>query len=112
MDYTKECMVVKRKHLVVARVVSGPVDFFNYDETVQTMAVVLVGGAATVAGAAMVSVGMGGFSDRQRYLRLAGERLIKVDRTNFVTQVMANFHDASELMAVLESGKLCYRAMV
>lgn len=83
----------------------------------QTTAVVPVGGAATaaavaVAGAAMLSAGMGGFSDRQWYLRRAGEGLVKVGRTNFVTQMMVNFHDASELVAVLESGKFYCRAMV
>ena len=110
-------MVVKRKHLIATRVVNGPVEFFNDIEIVQTTAVVPVGGVATTAavavvGAAMVSVGMGGFSDRQWYLRRAGEGLVKVGRTNLVTQMMANFHDAPELVAVLESGKFYYRAMV
>ena len=83
-------MVVKRKHLIATRVVNGPVEFFNDIEIVQTTAVVPVGGVATTAavavvGAAMVSVGMGGFSDRQWYLRRAGEGLVKVGRTNFGT---------------------------
>ena len=83
-------MVVKHNHLIATRVANGLVEFFNDTEIVQTTAVVPVGGAATtvavaVAGAAMVSAGMGGFFDRQWYLRRAGEGLVKVGRMNFVT---------------------------
>ena len=110
-------MVVKHNHLIATRVANGLVEFFNDTEIVQTTAVVPVGGVATTAavavvGAALVSAGMGGFSDSQWYLWRAGEGLVKVGRTNLVTQMMGIFHDAPELVAVLESGKLYYRAMV
>ena len=114
----QEHMVVKgkRKHLIATRVVNGPVELFNYTEIVQTTAMVPVGGAATVAvavaGAAMAGAGLGGFPDRQWYLRRAGEGLVKVLRTDFVTQMVAYFHDDPELVAALSGGKLHYRDMV
>ena len=83
-------MVVKHNHFIAKRVANDPVELFNDTEIVQKTAMVFVGGVATtaavaVAGAAMVSAGMGGFFDRQWYLRRAGEGLVKVGRTNFGT---------------------------
>ena len=81
-------MVVKHNHFIAKRVANDSVELFNDTEIVQKTAMMFVGGAATTvagAGAAMVSAGMGGFFDRQWYLRRAGEGLVKVGRMNFVT---------------------------
>ena len=106
----------KRKHLIATRVVNGPVELFNYTEIVQTTAMVPIGGAATaavaVAGAAMVGAGLGGFPDRQWYLRRNSGELVKVLRSEFTAQMTAYFQDDPELVAALGAGKLHYRDMV
>ena len=45
-------------------------------------------------------------------MRRAGEGLIRVGRTDFVTQMTAYFHDDPELVAALRESKLHYHDMV
>ena len=109
----QEHMVLKgkRKHLIATRVVNGPVELFNYTEIVNTAAAMApaVGAAGSMA---LGATGLGGFPDRQWYLRRAGGELMKVTRSEFAAQMSAYFHDNPELVAALGAGKLHYRDMV
>ena len=109
----QEHMVVngKRNHLIATRLVNGPVELFNYTEIQHTAAMVPIGGLGTAAVAA-VGVGIGGFPDRQWFLRRSGQSLVKVGRAEFVAQMMAYFHDDPKLVAALKAGQLHYREMV
>ena len=101
----------KRKHLIATRVVNGPVELFNYTEIQQTTAMVPIGGLGTAAVVA-VGAGIGGYPDRQWFLRRAGQGLVKVGRSEFKAQMAAYFHDDPELVAALNAGQLHYREMV
>ncbi|GAB2861955.1 hypothetical protein [Hymenobacter ruber] len=101
----------KRKHLIATRVVNGPVELFNYTEVVNTAAA-MAPVAGMAGGALMGATGLGGFPDRQWFLRRAGEDLVKVGRGDFVAQMTAYFHDDPELLSVLNAGQLHYRDMV
>ncbi len=101
----------KRKHLIATRLVNGPVELFNYTEIQQTAAMVPMGGIGTAAVVA-VGAGIGGFPDRQWFLRRTGQGLVKVVRTEFVAQMTDYFHDDPELVAALKAGQLHYREMV
>lgn len=109
----QEHMVLKgkRKHLIATRLVNGPVELFNYTEIVQTSAA-MVPVAGVAGGVMMGASGLGGFPDRQWFLRRAGEELVKVGRGDFVAQMTAYFHDDPELLSVLNAGQLHYRDMV
>jgi hypothetical protein len=101
----------KRKHLIATRLVNGPVELFNYTEIQRTTAMVPVGGIGTAA-VAMVGAGLGGYPDRQWFLRRPGQGLVKVVRSDFKAQMAAYFHDDPELVAALNAGQLHYREMV
>ncbi|MGY3089864.1 hypothetical protein ACVWYF_002912 [Hymenobacter sp. UYAg731] len=109
----QEHMVLKgkRKRLIATRLVNGPVELFNYTEIVHTTAAMVP--VAGVAGGMVVgATGLGGYPDRQWFLRRAGEDLVKVNRGDFVAQMTAYFHDDPELLSVLNAGQLHYRDMV
>ena len=109
----QEHMVLKgkRKHLIATRVVNGPVELFNYTEIVNTAAT-MAPAVGVVGGMALGATGLGGFPDRQWYLRRAGGELMKVTRSEFAAQMSAYFHDDPELVAALGAGKLHYRDIV
>ena len=109
----QEHMVLKgkRKHLIATRLVNGPVELFNYTEVVQTAAA-MVPMAGMAGGMLMGATGLGGFPDRQWFLRRAGQELVKVERVSFVAQMTAYFHDDPELLSALSAGQLHYREMV
>lgn len=109
----QEHMVVngKRKHLIATRVVNGPVELFNYTEMVQAAAA-MAPAVGMVGAMAMSGTGLGGYPDRQWFLRRSGQGLVKVGRSDFKAQMAAYFHDDPELVAALNAGQLHYREMV
>jgi hypothetical protein len=106
-----EHMVVqgKRKHLLAARVASGPVELFNYTEVTQVMPTSLV--AAVVAGAILASTGGEGIAERRWYLRREGE-LVQVQRSNFVVQMSEYFKDDPETVAAVTQQQVHYPDML
>lgn len=108
----QEHMVIKgkRKHLIATRLVNGSVELFNYTEVVNTAAA-MAPAAGMAGGMVMGATGLGGFPDRQWFLRRAGQELVKVERTSFVAQMTAYFQDDPEVVAALTSGQLHYRDM-
>ncbi len=106
-----EHMVVqgKRKHLLAARVASGPVELFNYTEVTQVMPTSLVG--AVVAGAILASTGGEGIAERRWYLRRGGE-LVQVQRGNFAAQMSEYFKDDPETVAAVTQQQVHYPDML
>lgn len=109
----QEHMVLKgkRKHLIATRLVNGPVELFNYTEIVNTGAA-MTPVAGVAGGMVMGATGVGGFPDRQWFLRRAGQELVKVERMSFAAQMTAYFQDDPEVVAALAAGRLHYRDMV
>jgi hypothetical protein len=106
-----EQMVVqgKRKHLLAARVVHGPVELFNYTEITQVMPLGLVG--AVVAGAILAGTSGEGLAERRWYLR-RGTELVQVKRDNFAAQMSEYFKDDPATVTALLSKQVHYPNML
>lgn len=106
-----EHMVVqgKRKHLLAARVATGPVELFNYTEVTQVMPASIIG--ALVAGAILAGTGGEGLADRQWYVRRHGE-LRKVPRQEFAAQMSEYFQDDPLTVAALLQQQVHYPDML
>jgi hypothetical protein len=105
-----EHMVVrgKRKHLLAARVVNGPVELFNYTEFTQVIPGGLVG--AALAAAIAGGTGGSGIADRRWFVRRSGE-LVQVQRSSFVEQMSDYFKDDPETVAALTQQRMHYPDM-
>ena len=102
----------KRKHLLAARVASGPVELFNYTEVSQVAAAVaggLVG--AAVAAAVLAGANGAGIPDRRWFVR-RGAELVQVRRNDFTLQMNEFFQDDPATVSALTQQQLRYPDML
>ena len=111
----QEHMIIdgERQRILATRLVNGPVELFNYTDTMPLPLVVAPG--LGMIGALAVGAASGGLSvipGRIWFLRRQGGELVQVKRDQFVEQMVEYFHDFPAAVSALRNGALEYTDMV
>ena len=111
----QEHMIVdgERQRILATRLINGPVELFNYTDTMPLPLVVAPGlGLVGALAAGAASAGLSVIPGRTWFLRRQGGELVQVQRDQFVEQMAEYFQGFPAAVSALRNGALEYTDMV